>query len=172
MKKMPDILFLTSYFLLLSSYFLLLTPAPVHALPWSQDMFIQPSVKAQEDLPPSPPKGTAPFQRREKGIRNRWEAATAQNPVTSDIRSVARGKTVFETYCLVCHGAKGAGDGIVGKKFLPPTDLSDQYVQEKPDGDIYYTITYGGLAVMPRYGDAIPPEDRWHLINYIRTLGK
>ena len=158
--------------LLLTAYFLLLTADPAQALPWSKDMFTQPSIKAQEDLPPAPPKGIAPFQRKEKGIMNRWDAAALQNPVTSDSRSVARGKAVFETYCLVCHGATGAGDGIVGKKFLTPTDLSGSYVQEKPDGDIYYTITYGGLAVMPRYGDAIPPEDRWHLINFIRTLEK
>jgi len=156
--------------LLLASYLLVLASDPAWALPWSKDMFTQPSIKAQEDLPPAPPKGIAPFQKKEKGIRNRREAAVIQNPVTSDSRSVARGKALFETYCLVCHGAAGAGDGIVGKKFLPPTDLSGRYVQEKPDGDIYYTITYGGLAVMPRYGDAIPPEERWHLINYIRTL--
>lgn len=165
MKRMTDLL-------LLASYFLLLTSDPAWALPWSKDMFTQPSIKAQEDLPPRPPKGIVPFQRREKGIRDRWEAAAAQNPVAADIRSVARGKALFETYCLVCHGVKGVGDGIVGKKFLPPTDLSGRYVQEEPDGEIYYTITYGGLAVMPLYGDAIPPEDRWHLINYIRTLGK
>ena len=71
--------------------------------------------------------------------------------------------------CAVCHGTSGKGDGIVGKKFIPPTDLTGKYIKMKPDGDIYFTIRYGGLAVMPQYGDAIPPIDRWHIINYIRT---
>jgi len=61
----------------------------------------------------------------------------------------------------------------VGKKYIPPTDLTMDYVQNKPDGDIYYTITNGGLAVMPSYGDSVPKMKRWDMINYIKHgLGK
>jgi mono/diheme cytochrome c family protein len=27
-----------------------------------------------------------------------------------------------------------------------------------------------GGAVMPAYGEALSPEERWHLVNFVRTL--
>ena len=49
----------------------------------------------------------------------------------------------------------GRGDGPVGKKYVPPTDLTSDYVQNKSAGEIFYAITNGGLGIMPKYADAI-----------------
>jgi S-disulfanyl-L-cysteine oxidoreductase SoxD len=123
------------------------------AMPWSWDMFTQPSHKAQEGPAITRPAETIPFK--------------------LTVESVERGKVQFITYCAVCHGNSGKGDGTVGKKYVPPTDLTSKYVQDKMAGDIFYTITYGGLAIMPAYGDSVSEEDRWHLINYIKyTFGE
>ncbi|MCC7202213.1 MAG: cytochrome c [Nitrospirae bacterium] len=157
--------FLIRLFLLI---FIIIAPVSSQALPWSKDMFNQPSIKPQETAPLPVPPGTVNSKGMEKEIKNRSGAANIINPVKPDDASIARGQAMYNIYCIVCHGKTGKGDGIVGKKFVPPTDLSGSYVQMKPDGDIYFTIRYGGLAVMPRYGDAIPPADRWHIINYIK----
>lgn len=156
--------------LLLSSYSILLTPVISHAMPWSRDMFSQPSDKAQEELSPPTPEGIVPFTGKMPPIKNRATAAALRNPVKSDIRSIEQGRQLFNTYCALCHGIEGKGDGTVGKKFIPPTDLTSEYVQKKADGEIFYTITYGGLAVMFSYRNAIPPEGRWHIINYIKNV--
>jgi mono/diheme cytochrome c family protein len=37
------------------------------------------------------------------------------------------------------------------------------------DGYIYSIIRYG-RGVMPRYGDKVPSELRWHIVNYVRQL--
>ncbi|MBT8143461.1 MAG: cytochrome c, partial [Gammaproteobacteria bacterium] len=74
-----------------------------------------------------------------------------------------------QTHCASCHGAGGSGDGPVGLKYVPPPmDLTTDYVQQQADGQLFYTITHGGV-VMPFYRDAIDIEDRWHLINYIKS---
>ena len=139
-------------------------------MPWSWDQFDQPSYKAQEDSPPPTPAGIVPYMRPPLQIKDRDSADGVRNPMAPDEVSLARGKFIYKTYCAVCHGETGLGDGPVGKKYVPPTDLTGEYVQTKSDGNIYYTITYGGLAIMPYYRDSINAEDRWHLINYIKGV--
>ena len=156
-------------------------PIAAPALPWSKDMVDQPSVKAQEATV-AKPEHNVPVDGGEpmpvprdvaEVVHARLEAArNLLNPQPSGEASVTRGKEVYDTHCLVCHGASGKGDGPVGRKFVPPPmDLTTDYVQLQADGQIFYTITHGGVA-MPFYRDAIDAEDRWHLINYIKTQMK
>lgn len=147
---------------------IILLPTAALSMPWSWDMFTQPSHKAQEEKPFPPPDGAVPVTGKSVNIKDRGDAERLKNPVPPTAESVARGQERFGIYCLTCHGAGGKGDGPVGVKYVPPTDLSGEYVQTKPDGDIFYTITYGGVAIMPSYGDAMSVEDRWHIVNYIK----
>jgi len=103
-------------------------------------------------------------------VRSRLEASRKLiNPVSTSVESVARGKEVYEIHCEVCHGVAGKGDGPVGRKFVPPPmDLSTDYVQLQGEGQMFYTITHGGVA-MPFYRDAIKEIDRWHVINFVKS---
>jgi mono/diheme cytochrome c family protein len=96
-------------------------------------------------------------------------AATIRNPVPATPASIERGKYFFEINCLVCHGATGLGDGPVGQKFVDkaPVDLNDAYTQDQADGQIFFTLTRG-RELMPFYRDALSPDERWDVINYIR----
>ncbi len=38
-------------------------------------------------------------------------SAFARNPFPHSAESIARGKSLFERYCVTCHGATGRGDG-------------------------------------------------------------
>ena len=152
----------------LSAALAALVPAAAFAMPWSWDMFTQPSHKAQEEPALSRPAGTEPFNKMPIRFKDRAEAAKFKNPADPAIESIERGKAKYTVYCATCHGDGGKGDGIVGQKYVAPTDLTGEYVQGKAAGDIFYTITYGGLAIMPAYGDSVPEEDRWHIVNYIK----
>jgi len=116
------------------------------------------------------PPGTVP---REGGelVVSRELYATRKNPVPADAQSLARGKKLFEIYCTPCHGVGGKGDGLVAARFIPPPDLTSPTVQAKPDGHFSYYIGYGG-AIMPAYGEALSPADRWDIVNHIRSLAK
>jgi hypothetical protein len=54
-----------------------------------------------------------------------------------------------------------------------PRALNDDYVQSKPDGEIYHVISLGSASgLMGPHAAQIRPENRWKIIHYIRTLAK
>lgn len=163
----------TSSLIYIGALLLMLSPVFANAMPWSWELFDQPHFKAQEGRVPATPQGTVPVGSKAVELTTKEAAANIRNPIRPTDESLARGKAVFGIYCAICHGSKGQGDGKVGKKHMSPSDLTSDYVQKLPDGTVYFIITYGGLAdddEMPGQGDAIPPEDRWHLINYLKHV--
>jgi len=144
--------------------------------PWDKDMVDQPSEKAQESLPPAAPGSipiaggeTLPAPTTEAGMFDaKDEAVSIVNPVPATPESVARGREFYEMNCLVCHGPEGLGDGPVGQTFEPvPVDLNDAYTQDQADGQIFFTLTRGRVA-MPFYRDALSQQERWDVINFLR----
>jgi mono/diheme cytochrome c family protein len=156
-----------SFKIAISVLAIMLIPATSWSMPWSWDFFTQPSHKAQEEKALAMPLGTVPVKGSPVAIASMADAADVKSPVRATKESIERGRDRFKIYCAVCHGNTGKGDGIVGKKYVPPTDLTSVYVQNKEPGQIYYAITYGGLGIMPKYADSMSPEDRWHIANYI-----
>lgn len=152
---------------------IMLTPGVALAWPWSWDMYTQPSNRAQKYGAPPMPKDSVPTTGKQLPMETRADSFNIPNPEFPTDESLARGKHIYDTYCEICHGGKGLGDGLVGKKYMTPADLTSDYVQKQPDGSLYFVITYGGILKddhMPAYGDAISPQDRWHLINYIKQV--
>ena len=100
------------------------------------------------------------------------EAAAVENLVETDESSVARGAELFQVNCVVCHGPNGAGDGPAAGGLEPkPANLSEGHVQENSDGSLFYIISEGSAGTaMPSWKTNIGEEDRWHLVNFLRTL--
>jgi len=97
-------------------------------------------------------------------------AARRKNPTAPDERSLAAGKAVYAAQCMSCHGPAGKGDGPAAKDLNPkPRNLSDPKIQEQTDGSIFWKITEGRKP-MPTFDKLISEDDRWHVINYVRTL--
>ncbi|MDQ2670106.1 MAG: cytochrome c [Gemmatimonadota bacterium] len=81
----------------------------------------------------------------------------------------ARGDTLYQTFCAVCHGTTGAGDGPVAPRVGAPSIVTPRAAGYS-DGYLYSIIRYG-RGVMPRYGDKIyAPLDRWAVVNHVRRL--
>src|SRR5258706_9915028 len=107
----------------------------------------------------------APLSRDDAGER-------LVNPLPRTPETLARGRQLYEIYCLVCHGTTGAGDGKVGAKFgTPIPSLNDPAVVERKDGFLYGTIREGGF-IMPKYAESMTPEERWAVVHYLRSLQK
>jgi mono/diheme cytochrome c family protein len=97
-------------------------------------------------------------------------AAKRPNPIRPTPESVAVGRRHFRTFCTPCHGEGGKGDGPVAAKFIPPPDLTNPALHKvRTDGYWASYISVGGV-IMPAYGEALSPEERWHVVNYLRTL--
>ena len=128
-------------------------------------------------LPPegSIARGQIPYPYKAKSYEDQIRAGRElKNLVEPDTENLAIGKEQYTIYCINCHGVLGKGDGYLytSKKFtMKPTSLVENYVQSKPDGEIYHIITTGSLSgLMGAHGAQISSEHRWMLINYVRTL--
>ncbi len=139
------------------------------AFPWSIDMFRGESVQAMAQSPRVMPHGTLPVD-GEAPMSREVAAATLHNPLKPTAAALAAGKSLFENNCAACHGDGGRGDGTV--RFLlrvPPADLTAGVAAQRSDGYIYATIRNGSI-MMPSYGDAMSPTERWEVVLYVRSL--
>ena len=109
----------------------------------------------------------------EKQHSKEWKvparAARRENPIPADAKSIAEGKRLYVAECLDCHGSKGRGDGPSARDLdsIPP-NLSDPAMWRQSDGTLFYKITHG-REPMPAT-EEMSEEQRWHLVNYTRTL--
>ena len=108
--------------------------------------------------------------------QDRWtapeEAKTIKNPVNPADRSVSakKGKRIFKTRCMICHGATGVGNGAGGKALNPqPQNLTLPMVQNQSDGELFWKVTNGRNAMI-KWGPILSENERWDVINYVRTL--
>jgi mono/diheme cytochrome c family protein len=95
------------------------------------------------------------------------------NPIPANAASISQGGRLYEGNCLPCHGPQGKGDGPVGLTLNPrPADLSQHTLPGlHPDGQLFEWISKGYPgSVMPAFEGTLTEEDRWHLVNYIRTF--
>jgi mono/diheme cytochrome c family protein len=95
------------------------------------------------------------------------------NPKLMNETSLKNGKFQYDIFCSSCHGDRGKGNGhLYTSKLFPakPTSLVEDYVQNKPDGEIYHVITLGSISgLMGAHGSQISSDDRWDIINYVKN---
>ncbi len=107
---------------------------------------------------------------------DRWKAPEGakdlKNPISSadKSQSAQRGAKIFKTRCMICHGTSGKGDGIGGKALSPkPQNLTSGAVQSQVDGEIFWKVT-NGRNDMIKWGPILTEDQRWDVVNYVRTL--
>ena len=142
----------------------------VKYVPFFSTMTQQPSVEAYELEPiPSPAGAVASGEEVTYTLQ---EAEALVSPLGIGEVDLVLGQQHFEVFCTPCHGSGGRGDGpVVGENRIPaiPTlDLHSEQARAYTDGYIWGMIT-NGRGLMPSYR-RIPPEDRWHLVAYLRAL--
>jgi putative copper resistance protein D len=95
-----------------------------------------------------------------------------RSSVPYHVVSVASGARLYATHCATCHGPAGRGDGPGGAGLpRPPADLTASHTAQHTAGDMFWWLTHGiPLAGMPPFGAVLSEEERWDLINFIRTL--
>jgi mono/diheme cytochrome c family protein/uncharacterized membrane protein len=104
--------------------------------------------------------------------RNR-PPAEVTNPIPASPESLALGLALYQDNCLPCHGPVGLGDGPVGRTLRPlPANLQVHMVPGvHADAQIYEWISNGfPNSPMPAFAEALSEDERWHILNYIRTL--
>jgi mono/diheme cytochrome c family protein len=108
------------------------------------------------------------------------EYANARSTRWGDAAAVARGQQLYQTYCLMCHGADGKGTGPVAKGLPhPPADLTHHFHRAPGDGDAYlfWRVSEGGQvepfkssqSAMPAYKTVLSEDQRWDVLAYVHA---
>lgn len=163
---------------------LALTIVSLNGCDWFTDFRRQPKVDPWESVADSiPPRANPQFSvptygssapgfayGRHNTIAGVDSMSRIANPVPADERSLRNGKQQFQINCAVCHGALGAGDGPVTRFGFPPLAIGagSRAAGQLSDGYLFGIIR-NGRGLMPPY-NRIEEQERWDLINYLRTL--
>ncbi len=126
---------------------------------------------------------TPPGQKQEDFSKNTWElpedADKTKNPVEATEESIAKGKELFldrnKGNCIFCHGETGSGNEANFPRLRrKPADISNkERMSSMTDGEVFWKITKGINGIMPAGERKMPnDEERWHVVNYVRTLAK
>jgi mono/diheme cytochrome c family protein len=90
-------------------------------------------------------------------------------PVTPQL--LALGRSRFQIFCAVCHGARADGVSIVASNMhnpAPPSLLTPR-ARDLPPGSVYRIIRYG-LGSMPSYAAELSVSERWAVVAYLAAL--
>ena len=91
------------------------------------------------------------------------------NPVEGDSAAISAGMTSYMTFCAMCHGDGGAGDGPSGSSYdPPPTNFT---TTSQPDDYMLWTTSEGIEGTgMVAYKSQLTEAQIWEVVAFIRTL--
>lgn len=109
---------------------------------------------------------------------NYFASRAVKNPLpplnATDMKEAER---LYLINCGICHGAKldgngplyNGGDGPYPAK--PATLVGDAKYEAMPEGQMYYSTTYG-KNLMGSYASQLQSKERWMVISYIKSKQK
>ena len=156
------------------------------------EMHYQPSHHSQQPPRLMPAAGAVPVTGKEVPL-NAQVHPEAIDSIANPMPEVGvdEGAKLFAINCSMCHGMEGLGDGQVLQTmtedygYTPKLNVNLTLVNifGYSDGLLYATITNRNLrpeiaslepgtsVVMPQFEKLLTSEERWMLVNYLKTLG-
>jgi glucose/arabinose dehydrogenase len=106
----------------------------------------------------------ASLQAADQNFHNAPDSAKKDNnPFEGQAAAAEAGKPLYVRNCLSCHGRTGKGTGNV-------PSLVGGKLDGVSSGEIFWFITHGSKENgMPAW-DFLPPDQRWQIVTYIKTL--
>lgn len=90
-------------------------------------------------------------------------AASVANPYGGHPDAAQAGAALYAAHCASCHGGSGQGTGNIPALAHGDTQLAS-------DGALFWFITHGSVNNgMPAWA-ALPEQQRWQIVSYLKTL--
>ena len=90
-------------------------------------------------------------------------ASSVVNPYSGQPAAIHAGTALYAAHCASCHGGSGEGAGNIPA-------LAHGATQQASEGALFWFITQGSVANgMPSWS-ALPAQQRWQLVSYLKAL--
>ena len=127
-----------------------------------------PGTVARGDMMPHHLQGDTTGLKLADSYVNLSDTASRKDP-----KMLKEGERLYLINCGVCHGTALDGNGPLykggeGPLAAKPTTLNDGTAKAWTDGHLFHVITFG-KGQMGSYASQLRPEQRWMVINYIRS---
>lgn len=109
-------------------------------------------------------RGEMPSYRDQLSSDERWDAVFYVWRLSTNNDVLAQGEELYESDCTACHGSDGSGELLGSADF---TDL--RQMDNLAPRDLYLTVTQG-RGSMPAWQSLLSQDERWAVIDYVRTF--
>lgn len=109
-------------------------------------------------------RGEMPAFRDRLTSDERWDVAFYVWRLSTTAATLSLGERIYKEDCAACHGADGSGEVLGSADF---TDL--RQMDNLAPRDLYLTVTQG-RGSMPSWQARLPQDDRWAVIDFLRTF--
>lgn len=109
-------------------------------------------------------RGEMPAYRDRLSSDERWDVVFYVWRLATSSETLALGQQIYQEHCAACHGEAGAGELLGSADF---TDLRE--MDQLAPRDLYLTITQG-RGSMPAWQSRLTQDERWAVIDYLRTF--
>jgi mono/diheme cytochrome c family protein len=100
------------------------------------------------------------------------QAEMMNNPIVANAESITKGQKIYKSLCASCHGVTGKGDVVAMQSLNPkPSNFTTDAFQHQTDGTVYWKLSEG-RGVMAAYKNMLSEEQRWQVVNYLRSFKK
>lgn len=110
-----------------------------------------------------------------KDFQDEWKVPAKyekmENPYAKATDAEQLGKVLYAKHCKSCHGTKGHGDGTKASSLdTEVPDFATDAFKKQTDGSLYYKTIFGKDDMPSFEKKIVDEEERWFVINYMRTL--
>jgi mono/diheme cytochrome c family protein len=101
------------------------------------------------------------------------KAKKLRNPVPATGETIGAGMMIYMEHCEKCHGENGDGKGpkAADLSIMPQDFTNAKDMSHITDGEFFWQISEGHRP-MPAFKDKLTEEERWQVVDYIRTFAK
>lgn len=142
------------------------TLAVLSGCEWFSTMSDPPSIQSHEVAPLRPPEHAIPLN----GLPE-FDLTTADavlSPPPPGENTLAVGEAYYTTFCTVCHGDQGLGNGPISDKFPAIPAIVTPRVAAFSEAYLFALVT-DGRGLMPEYS-RIPQAARWAVVRYVQSM--